>query len=111
VTLEARRSLLLLLLPHWLWLLLLWLLLLRSLLLPLLLLLLLLVLLGVITPGWWWWWRDRGTDAPLRVVGLGAGLLGPICSLLSFLGELRNERPISATQPASPLLLRPPGAT
>jgi hypothetical protein len=109
VTLEARRSPLLLLLPHWLWLLLL----LRSLLLPLLLLLLLLVLvlLGVITLGWWWWRRDRGTDAPLRVVGLGAGLLGPICSLLALLGGLRNERPISATQPASPLLLRPPGAT
>jgi hypothetical protein len=115
VTLEARRSPLLLLLPHWLWLLLLWLLLLRSLLLPLLLLLLLLlvllVLLGVITPGWWWWRLDRGTDVPLRVVGLGAGLLGPICSLLALLGELRNERPVSTTQPASPLLLRPPGAT
>jgi hypothetical protein len=76
VTLEARRSPLLLL---------------RSLLLPLLLLLLLLVLLGVITPGWWWWWRDRGTNAPLRAVGLGAGLLGPICSLLALLGGLRNE--------------------
>jgi hypothetical protein len=107
VTLEARRSPLLLLLTHWLWLLL------RSLLLPLLLLLLLLllVLLGVISPGWWWWWRDRGTDVPLRVVGLGAGLLGPICSLLALLGGLRNERPVSATQPASPLLLRPLGAT
>jgi hypothetical protein len=57
----------------------------------LLLLLLLLVLLGVITPGWWWWQLDRGTDAPLRVVGLGAGLLGPICSLLALLGGLRNE--------------------
>jgi hypothetical protein len=95
VTLEARRSLLLLLLPHWLW----------------LLLLLLLVFLGVITPGWWWWRRDRGTNTPLCVVGLGAGLLGPICSLLALLGGLRNERPVSATQPASPLLLRPPGAT
>jgi hypothetical protein len=72
-----------------------------------LLLLLLLVLLGVITPGWLWWRRDRRTDAPLRVVGLGAGLLGPTCSPLALLGELRNERPVSATQPASPLLLRP----
>jgi hypothetical protein len=69
------------------------------------------VLLGVITPGWWWWWRDRGTNAPLRVVGLGAGLLGPICSLLALLGGFRNEQPVSATQPASPLPLRPPGAT
>jgi hypothetical protein len=115
VTQEARRSPLLLLLPHWLWLLLLWLLLLRLLLLPLLLLLLLLwlllVLLGVIALGWWWWRRDRGTDTPLRIVGLGAGLLGPICSLLALLGGLRNERPVSATQPASPLLLRPPEAT
>jgi hypothetical protein len=48
---------------------------------------------------------------PLHVVGLGAGLLGPICSPLALLGGLQNERPISATQPASPLLLRPPGAT
>jgi hypothetical protein len=104
---EVRRSLLLVLLPHWLWLRLLWML------LPLLLLLmlLLLVLLGVITPGWWWWRRDRETDAPLRVVGLGAGLLGPICSLLALLDGLQNERPVSATQPASPLLFRPPGAT
>jgi hypothetical protein len=69
------------------------------------------VLLGVITPGWWWWRRDRGTDAPLRVVGLRAGLLSPICSLLALLGGLQNERPVSATQPVSPLLLRPPGAT
>jgi hypothetical protein len=38
----------------------------------------------VITPGWWWWRWDRGTDAPLRVVGLGAGLLGPICSFLAL---------------------------
>jgi hypothetical protein len=74
----------------------------------LLLLLLLLVLLGLITPGWWWRRQDQGTDAPLRVVGLGAGLLGPICSLLALLGRLQNERPVSATQPASPLLLRPP---
>jgi hypothetical protein len=103
VTLEARRSPLLLLL----WLLLPLLLLLMLL---LLLLLLLLVLQGVITLGWWWWRRDRGTDVPLRVVGLGAGLLGPIYSLLALLGGLRNERSISAMQPASPLLLRPPRA-
>jgi hypothetical protein len=45
------------------------------------------------------------------VMGLGAGLLGSICSLLVLLGGLQNERPVSATQPASPLLLRPPGAT
>jgi hypothetical protein len=88
VTLEARRSPLLLLL-----------------------LLLLVVLLGVITPGWWWWRWNRGTDAPLRVVGLGACLLGPICSLLALLGGLRNERPVSVTQPTSLLLIRPPGAT
>jgi hypothetical protein len=85
-----------LLLSHWLWLLLL-----KSLLLPLMLLLplllLLLVLLGVITPGWWWWRRDRGTDSPLCVMGLGAGLLGPICSLLALLGGLQNERLVSAT--------------
>jgi hypothetical protein len=93
VTLEARRSPLLLLR------------------LLLLLLLLLLVPLGVITPRWWWWRWDRRTDAPLRAVGVGASLLGPTCSPLALLGGLRNERPISATQPASPLLLRPPGAT
>jgi hypothetical protein len=81
---------------HWLW---------------LLLLLLLLVLLGVITPGWWWWRWDRGTDAPLRVMGLGASLLSPICSLLALLGRLQNERLVSATQPVSPLLIRPPRAT
>jgi hypothetical protein len=79
VTLEARRSPLLLLL------------------FLLLLLLLLLVLPGVITPGWWWWWQNRRTHAPLRVVGLGAGLLGPACSPLALLGGLRNERPVSVT--------------
>jgi hypothetical protein len=41
---------------------------------------------GVITPEWWWWRRDRGNDAPLRVVGLGAGLLGLTCSPLALLG-------------------------
>jgi hypothetical protein len=85
VTLEARRS------P-----------------LQLLLLLLLLVSLGVITPRWWWWRWDRRTDAPLRAVGLGAGLLGPTCSPLALLGGLQNGRPVSVTHPASPLLLRPP---
>jgi hypothetical protein len=67
----------------------------------LLLLLLLLVPLGEITPRWWWWrrdrwwwrrarwwwwWRDRRTDAPLRALGLGAGLLGPTSSPLTLLG-------------------------
>jgi hypothetical protein len=64
VTLEARRSPILLLL-----------------------LLLLLVPLGVITPRWWWW-RDRRTDAPRRVVGPRAGLLGPTCSPLALRGGL-----------------------
>jgi hypothetical protein len=32
-------------------------------------------------------------------------------AVLCASGGLRNERPVSATQPASPLLLRPPGAT
>jgi hypothetical protein len=98
----------------------------RSPLLLLLLLLLLLVPLGEITPRWrwrqrdrrwwwrrdrwWWWWRDRRTDAPLRAMGLGAHLLDPPCGPLALLGRLRNERPISATQPASPILLRPLGA-
>jgi hypothetical protein len=69
VTLEARRS-------------------------PLLLLLLLLLLpLGVITPRWWWWRRDRRTDAPLRAVGLGAGLLGPTCSPLALLGGSETSDP------------------
>jgi hypothetical protein len=82
----------------------------------LLLLLLLLLPLGEITPRWWWlrrdrwrWWRrDRRTDAPLRVVVLGARFLGPACGPLALLGRLRNERPISAMQAASPLFLRPP---
>jgi hypothetical protein len=73
VTLEARRSPLLLLLLLW--------------------LLLLLVSLGVITPRWWWWRRDRRTDAPLRVVGLGAGLLGPACSPLALLGGSETSDP------------------
>jgi hypothetical protein len=57
---------------------------------------------------WWWWQRDRRTDTPLCAVGLGACLLGPACGPLALLGRLQNERPISVTQPASPLLLRPP---
>jgi hypothetical protein len=72
------------------------------------LLLLLLVPLGVISPRWWWWRRDRRTDAPLRAVGLGAGLFSPTCSPLTLMGGLQNERPISAMQPSSPLVLRPP---
>jgi hypothetical protein len=74
VTLEARRSLLLLLLL-------------------LLLLFLLLVLPGVITPGRWWWRQDRRTHAPLRVVGLGASLLGPTCSPLALLGGSEMSDP------------------
>jgi hypothetical protein len=70
---------------------------------PLLLLLLLVVVpLGEIAPGRWWWqrtrwlwwlwwrrtrwlWRQR-TDAPLRALGLGAGLLGPTSGPLALLG-------------------------
>jgi hypothetical protein len=78
VTLEARRSPLLLLLLLW---------------LLLLLLLLLLVPPGVITPRWWWWRRDRRTDAPLRAVGLGAGLLGLTCSPLALLGGSETSDP------------------
>jgi hypothetical protein len=47
----------------------------------------------VITPRWWWWRRDRRTDAPLSVVGLGAGLLGPTCSLLVLLGGFKTSDP------------------
>jgi hypothetical protein len=88
-TLEAGRPLLLLLLRL------------------LLLLLLLLVPLGVIIPRGWWWRRGRRTNTPLRTMGLRAGLLGPTSSPLALLG-VRNKRPISPTQPASPLFLRPP---
>jgi hypothetical protein len=65
---------------------------------PLLLLLLLVVPLGEIIPRWWWRWRDRWwwwlwwwqrTDAPLRALGLGAGLLGPTNSPLTLLGGPR----------------------
>jgi hypothetical protein len=65
------------------------------LLLVLLWLLLLLVPLGEITPRWWWRWQDRWwwwlrwwrrTDAPLRALGLGTGLLGPTNSPLTLLG-------------------------
>jgi hypothetical protein len=50
-------------------------------------------------------WRQ--TDAPLRAMGLGACLLGPACGPLALLWRLYNERPVSATQPVSPLFLRP----
>jgi hypothetical protein len=63
------------------------------LLLLLLSLLLLLVPLGEIAPRWWWrwrtrrwWWWWRRTDAPLRALDLGAGLLGPTSSPLTLLG-------------------------
>jgi hypothetical protein len=68
----------------------------------LLLLLLVLVPLGEIIPKccwrrwarrWWWLWRRRTrrfwwrrTNAPLRALGLGAGLLGPASSPLALLG-------------------------
>jgi hypothetical protein len=73
-----------------------------------LLLLLLVVPLGVITPRWWWWRWDRRTDAPLRAVGLGAGLLGPTCSPLTLLGgsemsdssARRSLRRLSSSDPA-----------
>jgi hypothetical protein len=61
------------------------------LLLLLLWLLLLLVPLGEITPRWWWWWRR--TDAPLRALGLGAGLLGPTNSPLTLLGGSETNDP------------------
>jgi hypothetical protein len=48
---------------------------------------------GVITPGWWWWRRNRSTNAPLCVAGLGAGLLGPTCSPLSLLGGSEMSDP------------------
>jgi hypothetical protein len=100
------------------------------------LLLLLLVPLGEITPRWWWWrqdrwwwwrrrrirwwrwrWRWRRTDSPLCTLSLGAGLLGPASYPLTLLGRVCNKgrvhdkRPVGATQPASPLFLRPLGAT
>jgi hypothetical protein len=65
---------------------------------PLLLLLLLLL--------WWWRWRwHRGTGAPLRVVGLGAGLLGPASSSLTLLeGPRQATRRHDTTSVASPPL-------
>lgn len=70
-------------------------------------LLLLLVPLGVITPRWWWWRRDRRTDAPLRAVGLGAGLLGPTSSPLALLGgpkqaTRRRDAACVASPPPTP---------
>jgi hypothetical protein len=47
----------------------------------------------VVTPGWWWWQRDRGTDAPLCIAGLGASLLGPTCSPLVLLGGSETSDP------------------
>jgi hypothetical protein len=76
VTLEARRSPLLLLLLPLLW-------------------LLLQMPLGVITPKRWWWRLDRRTDAPLRVVGLGTGLLGPTGSPLALLGGSKTSDPLA----------------
>jgi hypothetical protein len=93
VTLEAGPSLLLLLL------------------LLLLLWLLLLVPLGVITPRWWWWRRDRRTDAPLRTVGLGAGLLGPTCSPLTLLGGTETSDPSARRSLRRLSSSDPPGAT
>jgi hypothetical protein len=73
---------------------------------------------------WWWrwwrwirWWRWQRTDAPLRALRLGVGPLGPASCPLTLLGWVRNKgrvndkRPIGATQPASPVFLRVPGAT
>jgi hypothetical protein len=54
---------------------------------------------------------------PLRALGLRAGLLGPDSCPLTLLGwvrikgRVRDQRPVGATQPASPLFLRPPSAT
>jgi hypothetical protein len=42
---------------------------------------------------------------PMVMVVVGAA--GPMV----VVGRLRNKRPVSATQPVSPLFLRPPGAT
>jgi hypothetical protein len=44
-------------------------------------------------PRWWWWRRDRRTGAPLRAVGLGAGLLGPTRSPLTLLGGSETSYP------------------
>ena len=96
MTLEARRSLLLLLL------------LLRLL---RLLLLLLVVSLGVITTRWWWWRLDRRTDAPLRVVGLGTGLLGPTGSPLALLGGSKTSDPSARHSLRRLSSSNPPGAT
>jgi hypothetical protein len=99
-----------------------------------LLLLLLLVPLGDITlrrwwwrwdRRWWWrwrrrrirWWRWRRTGVPLRALGLGAGLLGPVSCPLTLLWQVRinrrihDKRPVRATQPTSALFLRSPDAT
>jgi hypothetical protein len=85
---------------------------------------LLLVPLGEITPRWWWWRRDRWwlwwrrtqwwwwrrTDAPLRALSLGVGLLGPTSSPLTLLGgsetndlsAQRSRRRLSSSDPPVP---------
>jgi hypothetical protein len=111
-TLEVGRPLLLLLLR----------------LLLLLLLLLLVVPLGEITLRWWWWRRDRWwwwwwwwrrtrwwwwqrTDAPLRALGLGAGLLGPANSPLTLLGGSETNNPSMRRSRCRLSSSDPPGAT
>jgi hypothetical protein len=96
VAIEARRLPLLLLL---------------RLLLLLLVVVLLLVPLGVITPRGWWWRRDRRTDAPLRAVGLEAGLLGPTCSPLALLGGSETSGPSARCRPRRLSSFDPFGAT
>jgi hypothetical protein len=72
-------------------------------------LLLLLVPLGEVTPRWWWrrrtrrwwwlwwrrtrWWWWKRTNAPLRALGLGAGLLSPTSSPLTLLGGSKTNDP------------------
>jgi hypothetical protein len=91
--------------------------------------LLLLVPLGEIAPGWWWkwwtrrwwrlwwrwtrWWWWQRTDAPLRALGLGAGLLSPTSSPLTLLGgsemnELSARRSRCRLSSSDPPV--PPGA-
>jgi hypothetical protein len=90
------------------------------------LMLLLLVPLGEISPKWWWrrrtrqwwwlwwqrtrWWWWRRTNAPLRALGLGAGLLGPTSNPLTLLGgsemndpsARRSRRHLSSSDPPVP---------
>jgi hypothetical protein len=95
----------------------------------LLLSLLLLVPLGEVTPRWWWqrrtqhwwwlwwrwtrWWWWWRTNAPLRALGLGAGLLGPTSSPLTLLGGFETNDPStrrSRRRLSSSDTLVPPGA-